>query len=347
MSQTAKLISPKPKSVYFPLFDQVTLLDVAGPSEVLTQANRVAGQKIYDIRYVSNAPDGRVTSSTGLELATNPLPKRMPSMHTLFVPGGQKEAIVGALFDEEYMEWVDRAASVAHRKASSCTGAFIFAQAGILDGRRVTTHWYGIEKLQKYYSDAIVEPDTLYVHDNDLWTSAGVLASVDMTLAMVKYDLGAQIALQIARELVMFLVRDGGQSQFSAPVNLQSKVGNSNLTGLFAWLEKQLENSVTVEQMAEHMNMSPRSLHRHCQETLSMTPAQILNELRLERSRNLLHEPSIALKSIAGLCGFNNGSSLSKSFSRRFGVSPTRYREHFLNGQSLDQYLDREPGYSL
>jgi transcriptional regulator GlxA family with amidase domain len=216
-----------------------------------------------------------------------------------------------------------------------------------LNKRRATTHWYGIEKLQKYYPEVIVEHDTLYVHDNDLWTSAGVFAGVDMTLAMVKYDLGPQVALQIARELVMFLVRDGGQSQFSAPVNLQSKVGTSSLTALIAWLESRLDAAITVEQMAEHMNMSVRSLHRHCQLTLAMTPAQLITELRLERSRNLLHEPSVALKSIATLCGFSDSSSLSKAFNRRFGVSPIRYRQHFLKGEPLDRHTEHTSAFSI
>ncbi|MFP6584904.1 MAG: GlxA family transcriptional regulator [Candidatus Hydrogenedentota bacterium] len=324
MSQTAKS-----KIVYFALYDGVQILDVTGPAEVFSEANREAGYTVYDIRYASNAPDGVVSSSVGLGLATKPLPKRLMNFHTLAIPGAEAKAIEKVLGDEDFMTWLGNAAKKADRLASICSGAFMLGQLGLLDGRRATTHWMGLEQLQRDNPECKVEHDILYTQDGNLWTSAGVLSGVDMALAIVTQDLSATVALKIARNLVIYLVRDGGQSQFSGPIDFQTKANRSELLSLVAWLEDQLKNHITVEQMAEHMATSVRTVHRHCQNVFDLTPAQLLSELRLERSRNLLHQPDLSVKVIAYECGFSNASSYSKAFSGRFGVSPMRYRKTF------------------
>lgn len=333
MSQTAKT-----RIVYLPLYPGVQLLDVSGPAEVLAQANRVVAYTAYDLRYVSSQRSGSVISSAGLGLMAAPLPDEVSGVHTLLIPGADGEAIKKVLADQVLFAWLDRVASNAKRNASVCSGTFLLGQLGLLQGRQVTTHWMAVERLKQEYPDAMVEPDALYVHDADLWTSAGVLSGVDMALAIVSDDLGADVALQIARDLVVFLIRGGGQSQFSAPIDLQGKASRSDLLRLIAWLEGQLDRAVTVEQMAEFMLTSVRTLHRRCQTTLSMTPAQILSELRLERGRSMLHQGATPVKLIADSCGFSNAAAFSKAFNFRFGVAPARYRQSFQNKSACSEH---------
>jgi transcriptional regulator GlxA family with amidase domain len=229
------------------------------------------------------------------------------------------------------MAWLERAVNRAERTASVCTGAFLLGQLGRLDGHRVTTHWLGTEDLRQAYPAAVVEDDRLYIKDRRLWTSAGVLSGVDMMLAMVSEDLDSATALRIARSLVVFLVRDGGQSQFSGPIDLQSKANRSDIVSLVGWLESRLQQHTSVEDMAQQLSTSVRTLHRRCLQALSLTPAQLLSELRLERARNLLHQLNVPLKTIADQCGFANAAAFSKAFSARFSIAPKRYHERFQN----------------
>lgn len=324
MSQTAK-----PRRVYFALYEGVQLLDVAGPAEVLSEANRDCGRPVYDIRYVSRSRSGMVVSSAGLGLATQRLPRTLDAIHTLVVPGADLPALQQALSDRAFMRWLATASGKAKRIASICSGAVLLGRLGLLDGRRVTSHWRALELLQDENPECRVERDTLFVEDGDLWTSAGVLSGVDMALAIVARDVGASVALRIARNIIVYLIRDGGQSQFSGPIDFQTKAQRSELLGLVAWLEEHLSERVTVEQMAERMATSVRTLHRRCLEVFDMTPAHVLSELRLERSRNLLHQPSASVKAIAHECGFSDASSYSKAFQRRYGVPPAHYRKSF------------------
>jgi len=322
MSNTANT-----KIIYFALYEGVQLLDVAGPAEVFSLAN--AYGRHYDIRFVSNAVDNRITSSAGLNLHTNPLPRKLTSIHTLIVPGAISEPLRAALADNQFVTWLAFASRKATRLVSVCTGAFFFGALGLLDNRRATTHWLGLEELQRQYPKAIVEKDTLYTNESELWTSAGVLSGVDMALAIVAEDLGPKTALAVARELVVFVFRDGGQSQFSGPIDLQTKANRSDLVYLVGWLESNLRMAINVEKMAEYMAVSVRTLHRRCQKAFGMTPAKLFTELRLEHSRNLLQEPMHSIKQIAHECGYPNSSSYSKAFSLRFGVAPQKYRLRF------------------
>ncbi len=330
MSESATEI---PKSIYFALYDGVQLLDVAGPAEVFCQANVELGRDVYDVVYVSSNPQGSVQSSAGLPLGTKPLPKIDTSIHTLMLPGAGLSSLNTALADNELMLWIERAANNSHRNMSVCTGAFLFGAIGLLNERRVTTHWAAINMLQDLHPASEVAKDSLYMKDGNLWTSAGVLSGVDMALAIVSEDYGSRIALKVARMLVVFLFRDGGQSQFSSPIDLQAKASRGDLLNLISWLQQRLSTDITVTHMAAHLAISVRTLHRRCQTTLSMTPAQLLSELRLEHSRTLLQAP-LALKVIADQCGFSHAAAFSKAFNHRFGIAPGRYRQRFRNQTS-------------
>jgi len=328
MSQTAKTTSD-PRIVFFLLYEGVQLLDVAGPAEVLSQANMEMGRQVYKICYIANSASGTVQSSAGLGLAVDALPPNDGPVDLLVVPGAVPAALQHASADEDFMRWLGAAASRAERTASICTGAFLLGQLGLLDGRRVTTHWLGTDDLRRDFPAAIVQDDSLYLEDQKLWTSAGVLSGVDMMLAMVSQDLDSATALRIARSLVVSLIRDGGQSQFSGPIDLQSKASRSDIVSLVGWLESRLQQATTVEQMADRLSTSVRTLHRRCLDALDLTPGQVLSELRLERARNLLHQLNVPLKSIADQCGFANAATFSKAFSQRFSIAPKRYRERF------------------
>lgn len=324
MSQTAK-----GHKVYFLLYEDLEILDVTGPASVLTQANKNLGHRYYEIHYVSPAKDGSVQSSTGLALSTDPLPRRIPDIGTLVVPGGYADALEKALNDTSMLNWLRRASGKAKRIASICTGAVLLGELDLLDKKQVTTHWLALDWLREQNPKAQVEEDTLYTRDGDLWTSAGVLSGVDMMLALVSHDHGPQLALKIARYLVVYVIRNGGQNQFSGPMDFQTRAGCSEFVTLIAWLESRLDQEITVEAMAEKMCTSVRTLHRRCREVLDLSPAQLLSELRLEHSRMLLHQASVTIKSIAYECGFSNSSAFSKAFTRRFGVCPQHYRDHF------------------
>ncbi len=321
--------SAKPKKIYFALYEGVQLLDVAGPAEVFSQANGHTPSPYYDLHYVSNSDTGRVKSSAGLILHTDPLPDRIPDIHTLLIPGANIAPLQQALEDNGFVNWLGKASKAASRKASVCSGAFFLGELGLLDNHCVTTHWSGVDALQARFPAARVEKDTLYINEAELWTSAGVLSGVDMALAILAEDLGAKVALNVARELVVFMFRDGGQSQFSSPIDLQTKANRSDLVNLIAWLEGNLKADISVEKMADHMAISVRTLHRRCLAAFDMTPAKLLSELRLEQSRNLLQEQAHSIKRIAHECGYSNPATYSKSFTLRFGISPQKYRLRF------------------
>lgn len=327
MSEPANPNIP-PKPIYFALYENVQLLDVAGPAEVFCQANIVLQRDFYDVIYVSSSSVGTVRSSAGLRLGTKPLPTGKVNVHTLVLPGADIDALNTAIADKALMDWVRKAADRSERNLSVCTGAFILGAIGLLNKRQVTTHWAALDMLQELHPLSTVAKDALYMKDGNLWTSAGVLSGVDMALAIVSEDLGSPIALTVARILVVFLFRDGGQSQFSNPLDLQAKASRGDLLNLISWLQQRLNAHITVDQMADQLAISVRTLHRRCQATFAMTPAQLLSELRLEHSRTLLHDP-LPLKVIADQCGFGHAAAFSKAFTQRFGIAPGRYRQRF------------------
>jgi transcriptional regulator GlxA family with amidase domain len=320
-------ISAKP--VFFVLYDGVELLDLAGPAEVFSQANTLLGSKAYDIHYVSAHNDRPVQTTAGLPVCATALPRKVDAIDTVFVPGAELPALEAAIADPKLMDWLRRTLPKSDRIASVCTGAFILGALGKLDKRRVTTHWAGIEQLQQMFPAAQVQNDTLYINDDELWTSAGVLSGVDMALAIVSQDHSRSLALEIARLLVVYLFRDGGQTQFSAPIDMQSKAAQSDLLRLTAWLLANVDKAISVEAMADYMSTSVRSLHRHCQDVFGISPAKLFVELRLEHARSLLNSGELSVKTVALNCGYGSAAAFSKAFKQRYGVGPGGYRTRF------------------
>jgi transcriptional regulator GlxA family with amidase domain len=258
------------------VFPRMQLLDVAGPLQVLTTANELAGSPAPYDPHVIAMHAGAVTSSSGLVLIADALPASRHPVDTLITAGGQ--GVHAALTDRGLTRWVAQRARFARRTASVCTGAFLLAEAGLLDGKRCTTHWNRCEELARCYPSLHVERDPIFVHDGNIWTSAGVTAGIDLALAFVEADLGRSLALAVARQLVVFAKRPGGQAQFSARLSL---AGDPDFDSLHTWMAQNLRQDLSVPRLAARIGMSERSFARHYRVATGATPSRAVERLRV------------------------------------------------------------------
>ena len=254
-------------------FPDVQMLDVAGPIQVFTAANERAisphARLPYETRVIA-LEGAEIRATSGLTFATEPLPDPAEPLDTLIVAGGQ--GVMQAAGDASLVEWLKRRASAARRTASVCTGAFLLAATGLLDRRRAVTHWEYCDELSRRHPAVTVEPDPIFVHDGPVWSSAGVTAGIDLSLALVEEDLGRAVALSVARHLVMFLKRPGGQAQFSAALSLQS--ADDHFGELHGWLVKHLAENLPLSRLAAQAGMSERTFLRRYREATGLTPAR-------------------------------------------------------------------------
>lgn len=319
-----------PHAVLLLVFPDFQLLDATGPADVFAAVDEhlpPASRPAYRLEALSLA-GGLVRSSTGLELATRALPEpEQAAGCTVLVAGGF--GVQAALQQGDLARWLARAAPYVTRCASVCTGAFLLAQAGLLDGRPVVTHWRYAQWLQRLFPRVRVMPDALFVRDAQFYSSAGVTAGMDLCLSLVEEDHGRDVSLQVARGLVMYLRRPGGQRQFSAELLAQQAPPGGQMERLVAWLRERLGQTVDVEEMAAQMAMSSRTLHRHCQAEMGMTPAKLLLQLRLERASQLLEGGEPGLKRVAQQAGFGSEYNLRRAFVQALGVTPGEYRQRF------------------
>ncbi len=331
--RTAK---PKQRLIVVPAFDRAQLLDVSGPVQTFATANEIVaesgGEPPYRIA-VGSRRGGPICTSSGLPLVTQPTSKfsGTAQIDTLIVPGGP--GVHEALKDKNTISWVRRNSAKARRVASVCTGAFLLAEAGLLDGRRATTHWKSCARLQENYPKIHVEHDPIYLTDGKIWTSAGVTAGIDLALALVEADLGRGIAMRVARQLVVFLNRPGGQSQFSAPLEAQAAAADGNAPNHFAplhgWIAAHLTGDLRVERLAEQAGMSPRTFARVYAGSMGTTPARMVEKIRVEAVRRVLEETDMPIKRIAAECGFGQEERLRRAFARQVGTTPAEYRARF------------------
>jgi len=319
---------PKPRRVEFLAFPDVQLLDVTGPFQVLASANTVArdaGQPMpYELKIVSAAP-GPIASSAGLTLLADALPALELPIDTLIVAGGA--GVRAACCDDALLDWVARRAVMCRRVASVCTGAFILAAAGVLHGRRATTHWSRCADLAAAFPTVRVEQDPIYLNDGNIWTSAGVTAGIDMALALVEADLGRPVSTAVARDLVVFAKRPGGQAQFSA--GLQLAGSDATFDRLHDWMRKNLGRNLAVPVLAEQVGMSERSFLRHYRQVVGLTPATAVERVRVEAARQALGQTRLPVKRIASNCGFGSEETMRRSFLRVLAVTPHAYRQRF------------------
>ncbi|NWE48543.1 GlxA family transcriptional regulator [Pseudomonas gingeri] len=318
----------RPRIIQVLAFPNVQVLDVTGPLQVFASANDLARSQGLPLPYaprVIAAQAGPVMSSAGLALVAEPLPAATTPCDSLIIAGGW--GTYAAAEDPLLVEWVRQQAACARRVASVCTGAFLLAASGWLDGRRVATHWTRCEQLAEQYPKLQVEPNPIFINDGPVWTSAGVTAGIDLSLALVEQDLGRPMALEVARHLVVFLKRPGGQSQFSATLSLQ-KSGN-RFGDLHAWIAEHLAMDLSIPVLAQQVGMSERSFVRHYRTETGQTPARAIENLRVESARRLLSDTATPIKRIAARCGFGSEETLRRSFLRALGVTPQAYRERF------------------
>jgi len=316
--------------IVFPVFDRFQILDVCGPLQVFATANEelaLAGQpQLYTTRMCA-LKAGHVVSSGGVIVQAQPLPARPTrSMHTVIVPGGPGVWNTPAL--QPLVDWLHRSAHTATRLASVCTGAFLLARSGLLDGVQATTHWSACERLHQEFPAVQVQSDAIFLHQGRLWTSAGVTSGIDMALAMVEADIGRAIAMAVAKKLVVFYRRPGGQSQFSSAL-LEQTANHSHIEQLHHWIRQHLRETLYVEQLAAYLAMTPRTFARFYRQHTGTTPAHAVEQIRLERACTLLEEGHQSAKAVAQACGFASEEVMRRVFLRRLKVSPSGYRERF------------------
>jgi transcriptional regulator GlxA family with amidase domain len=310
------------------VYSGVTTLDATGPAQVFSAAGRLAGPEFGPFNVVlGSLAGGPVEGDTGIVFQTSALRDLPEPIDTLVVSGGL--GVFAAAADPELLRWIAARAGTARRTASTCMGAFVTAAAGLLKGRRVATHWRWCDTLRQRYPEVTVVPDRMYLRDGHLWSSAGVTAGIDMALAMVEADLGRDVALSVARSLVVMPNRPGGQAQYSGTLELQQPDANGRFDTLHAWLQAHLNEDLRVERLAEMSAMTPRSFARTYTSVMKTTPARAVEALRADAARQLLENGSISLKAVAQHCGFRSVDRLRRAFLRQFGVLPSEYRDHF------------------
>jgi transcriptional regulator GlxA family with amidase domain len=325
MPKTPRFPPDAPRPVEVLAFEGVQLLDVAGPLQVFATASERGGiGQPYAPRVIA-AGGPMLTASAGLRLMADPLPDLDAPLDTLVVAGGP--GVLAACDDPALVAWVRARAGRARRVASVCTGAFLLGAAGLLDGRRAVTHWKHCGALAARYPRARVEPDPIFVQDGPVWSSAGVTAGIDLTLALVEADLGRPLALAVARHLVMFLKRPGGQAQFSAALALQA--GEERFGPLHAFIAQNLSGDLSLPALAAAAGMSERSLSRHYRDATGLTPARAVERLRVEAARRALAETAQPVKRIAQVCGFGSEETMRRSFLRHVAATPQDYRARF------------------
>lgn len=299
----------------------VQVLDVTGPLEVFSSAPG------YEVQLATPEDGESLRTNRSLTLGgAIPIAEIDGTIDTLVIAGGP--GAESGRYDPGFVRWIAERARKARRVASICTGAFLLGEAGLLDGKQVVTHWRFCDQLARDYPRARVRPDPIYLKDGAIYTSAGITAGIDLSLALVEEDHGHQIALNIARQLVMFLVRPGGQAQYSHMLSRQA-IASRPLRELQVWMLEHLRDNLSVEALADRIGMSPRHFARVCQRETGMTPGHFVDRMRVEAAQQMIDSSTLGLKQIADACGFASADAMRRSFLRILGVSAGDYASRF------------------
>ncbi|OAH12521.1 GlxA family transcriptional regulator [Streptomyces jeddahensis] len=312
------------RSVLVVLFDDVQSLDFTGPVEVFTGAAKSSGDPdTYRIRTAS-LDGGPVRTSSGLTLVPDCALHDAADPHTLLVPGGQGTRTP----DPQLIDWLRERAPGAERLVSVCSGALLLAAAGLLDGRRATTHWNVCDRLARDHPAVEVDPDPIFVRDGNVATSAGVTSGIDLALALVEEDLGRETALTVARHLVVFLRRPGNQAQFSAQLAAQT-AQREPLRDVQQWITEHPDGDLSVESLAARARLSPRHFARAFQAETGVTPGRYVERIRIEHARRLLEDTSDGIEEISRACGYGTPEAMRRAFLKALGSPPAEYRRRF------------------
>ncbi|GAA2216006.1 DJ-1/PfpI family protein [Nonomuraea monospora] len=319
---------PASHRVIITVFPDVDLLDVTGPAEVFAVANReMSGRTPYQV-LLAGPDGGQVRTSAGVRLATDlTFDEVGDRVDTLVVPGAVDRD--GApVIDPQLVGWIADTARHADRVASVCVGAHLLAAAGLLSGRTATTHWATADRLAHDHPDVTVDPDPIYIQSGKVWTGAGISSCMDLALALVAEDHGERLALAVARQLVMYLKRQGGQSQFSVPL-WQAPTERRDIDELRVWITANLTADLSAAALAERVCLSERHFARVFRKETGSTPAGYVEAARVEAARRLLEGTDEALDRVAQACGLGSAETLHRAFRRRLGTTPAAYRRRF------------------
>lgn len=319
-------------NVVFIVYPNIVLLDLVGPLQVFTHARKNAqSEPAYQTNVVSFV-GGLTETNTVLQIDSEPLrdwivADQNTSIHTLVVIGG--DGAIAAAADPLFTDLVRQLAARSMRVCSVCSGALVLAAAGLLDGRRAVTHWEDCDHLARQYPTVKVEVDPIYIKDENVWTSAGITAGIDMALAIIEEDLGRPAAVEMARSLVTPLVRSGGQSQFSSELDRQTRDIEGRFSQLHDWISDNIQQEILVDDMAKECGMSPRNFSRRYTETMGVSPAKAIEAARVDKARDLLATSDKSIKTVAATCGFQDDERMRRAFLRVINTSPSEYRKQF------------------
>lgn len=314
-------------------YDGVQALDVVGPMEVFAIANLHAPQHMprYEIMLASSAGGlVKCSSAGGIRLGDAVALDSLPDgIDTIIVAGGSEDGLRGLIFETSLIQWLKSRAATTRRLASVCTGAFVLAAGGFLDGKRATTHWKSVALLKELRPQVKVEPDAIFVADPPVFTSAGITAGIDLCLALVEADCGAQTALSVARQMVLFMRRPGGQSQFSAGLAMQVKA-TPRLRSLLNEILEDPTGDLSGPALAARAGMSERTFSRSFRKETGSTPARFVEDARIERAKTLLETSDWPLARVAECSGFGSLHALHRVFQKRLASTPSFYRDRFM-----------------
>ncbi len=319
----------KTRRVGILVFDGVMALDVAGPADAFSSASDYAGSgnqgPLYEVILLGPGR-GPFAAQSGLLFKAHVTLANAPALDTLIIPGGpglrrpSTQAVVSS--------WVRTRAPKTRRVASVCTGIYGLAPTGLLDGRKVTTHWRHAKDVASKFPGLIVDPNAIFLKDGSYYTCAGVTAGIDLALALIEEDHGPRAALSVARELVVYLKRDGGQEQYSEPLQYQTQSAD-RFSDLVAWVSSHIDEDLSVDALAERTNLCARHFSRRFKQTFGTSPATFVEEIRLGEARRRLVTHGRTINELARSVGFRSADAFRRAFERRFGVSPGRYRQNF------------------
>jgi transcriptional regulator GlxA family with amidase domain len=312
-----------PRRIGLVCFDTVTALDLTGPAEVFATANQYSANA-YELLTVGLAMKP-MKMDTGLKVLPDVTLSDAPSLDTILIPGGA--ALRNPLVAAPIVNWVRRRRG-ARRIASICTGIYVLAATGLLDGLRVTTHWRFAADAARRFPKMSVQPDAIFIQQDNVYTSAGVTAGIDLALAFVESDLGRPVALSVARELVVYIKRSGGQLQFSEPLRFEARA-TDRFAGLASFIAANLGKDLSVQVLADRVGLGVRHFSRRFRAVFGMPPAAYVELVRLDESRRRISTSGRTVDSVAASVGYESADTFRRAFERRFGIAPTLYRERF------------------
>lgn len=327
----------KHRNIGIVVFPGVEALDITGPMEVFSFANMgllrqgVCTENVYSIKLLADTT-GPVTTMSGMQIvADNAYGTLDDEIDTLLIPGGIVDA---EMSNHRLLDWIVAMSPRVERLASVCTGAFLLAETGLLNGCQATTHWNYCQQLAKNYPQIQVKPDRIFIQDGSIFTSGGITSGIDLALAILEEDWGRDLALHVARFLVVFLKRPGGQSQFSAYLNNEA-CNRKDLRELQTWIMTHIEDDLRVEMLAERMAMSPRNFARLFLDETGITPAKFVEMARIDQARHFLETTEYSIEQVADKSGFKDPERMRRSFIRQLGVNPLHYRQRFSRARAV------------